>query len=103
VTAITQHPTREGEVYSAVVLDTCSRRVVVWSSAAAGAAALVTNALGMALTRPARLAHRSRESTALFESLEIFHNRQRRHSSLGMLTPFEFETCQGSTATRTVA
>jgi putative transposase len=30
-------------------------------------------------------------ATALFEYLEIFHNRQRRHSSLGMLTPAEFE------------
>ena len=42
-------------------------------------------------------------ATALFEYLEIFHNRQRRHSSLGMLTPLEFETRQGSTATSTVA
>jgi transposase InsO family protein len=30
-------------------------------------------------------------STALFEYLEIFHNRTRRHSALGMLTPIEFE------------
>jgi putative transposase len=30
-------------------------------------------------------------STTLFEYLEIFHNRNRRHSSLGMLTPIEFE------------
>ena len=29
---------------------------------------------------------------AIFEYLEIFHNRQRRHSALGMLTPIEFET-----------
>jgi hypothetical protein len=28
---------------------------------------------------------------AIFEHLEIFHNRQRRHSALGMLTPLEFE------------
>ena len=42
-------------------------------------------------------------ATALFEYLEIFHNRQRRHSSLGMLTPFEFETRQGSPATSAVA
>jgi putative transposase len=28
---------------------------------------------------------------AIFEYLEIFHNRQRRHSSIGMLTPIEFE------------
>ncbi len=30
-------------------------------------------------------------STALFDYLEIFHNRNRRHSVLGMLTPIEFE------------
>ena len=31
-------------------------------------------------------------ANAIFEYLEIFHNRQRRHSTLGMLTPIEFET-----------
>ncbi|SDM62747.1 Integrase core domain-containing protein [Streptomyces sp. cf386] len=30
-------------------------------------------------------------STALFEYLEIFHNRQRRHSALGVLSPVEYE------------
>jgi transposase InsO family protein len=30
-------------------------------------------------------------ATAIFEYLEIWHNRQRRHSSLDMLTPVEFE------------
>ena len=30
-------------------------------------------------------------ANALFEYLEIFHNRQRRHSSPGMLTPIEYE------------
>jgi len=40
-------------------------------------------------------------ATALFEYLEIFHNRQRRHSSLGMLTPIEFETRRAATATGT--
>jgi putative transposase len=34
-------------------------------------------------------------ATALFEYLEIFHNRQRRHSSLGMMTPVEFELRHG--------
>ena len=33
-----------------------------------------------------------RRPTAIFEYLEIFHNRQRRHSSLGMRTPIEYET-----------
>jgi transposase InsO family protein len=27
----------------------------------------------------------------IFEYLEIFHNRQRRHSALGWLTPIEYE------------
>ena len=30
-------------------------------------------------------------TTTIFEYLEIFHNRQRRHSALGMLTPVEYE------------
>jgi len=152
VTDITEHPTREGKVYCAVVLDTFSRRVVGWSIDSSPTAALVTNALGMAIQqrRPAggtvihsdqgtqftswaftrraidsglvpsmgsigdcydnaviesfwsrmqvELLDRQRWRTrielanAMFEYLEIFHNRQRRHSALGMLTPVEFET-----------
>jgi putative transposase len=30
-------------------------------------------------------------ANAIFEYLEVFHNRTRRHSALGMLTPLEFE------------
>jgi putative transposase len=30
-------------------------------------------------------------ANAIFEYLEIFHNRQRRHSALGWLTPIEYE------------
>jgi len=30
-------------------------------------------------------------ANAIFEYLEIFHNRQRRHSTLGTLTPIEYE------------
>jgi transposase InsO family protein len=153
VTDITEHPTREGKVYCAVVLDTFSRRVVGWSIDSRPAASLVTNALGMAIDsrRPAadqtvihsdqgtqftswaftqraidpgllpsmgsvgdcfdnamiesfwsrmqvELLDRKRWHTrielanAIFEYLEIWHNRQRRHTSLGMLTPVEFET-----------
>ena len=151
VTDITEHPTWEGKVYCAVVLDVWSRRVVGWSIDASPTAALVTNALGMAIegrhpdgtvihsdqgtqftswafTRRAldsgllpsmgsvgscfdnamiesfwsrmqvELLDRRRWRTrvelanAIFEYLEIFHNRQRRHSRLGMLTPIEFET-----------
>ena len=52
VTDITEHPTREGKVYCAVVLDTFSRRVVGWSIDSRPTAALVTNALGMAIDSP---------------------------------------------------
>jgi putative transposase len=154
VTDITEHPTREGKVYCAVVLDVHSRRVVGWSIDSSPTAALVTNALGMAIAsrdpNPGTLIHsdqgtqftswafthrakasglvpsmgsigdcydnamiesfwsrmqvelldRQRWNTrvalanAIFEYLEIFHNRQRRHSALGMLTPVEFESQQ---------
>ena len=49
VTDITEHTTREGKVYCAVVLDVFSRRVVGWSIDCTQTAALVTNALGMAI------------------------------------------------------
>ena len=49
VTDITEHRPREGKVYCAVVLDTFSRRVVGWSIDLSQTAALVTNALGMAI------------------------------------------------------
>ena len=43
--------------------------------------------------RPA-LAH------AIFPYLEIFHNRQRRHSSSGVLSPIEYERRHAETAAR---
>ncbi|MEJ7705711.1 MAG: IS3 family transposase [Geodermatophilaceae bacterium] len=151
VTDITEHPTREGKVYCCVVLDVYSRRVVGWSIDASPTAALVTNALGMAIDSRApaagtlihsdhgvqfaswaftgrakasglvpsmgsigdcydnavieafwsrmqvELLDRQRWRTrvelanAIFDYLEIWHNRRRRHSQLGMLTPVEFE------------
>src|SRR6266702_249471 len=55
VTDVTEHPTREGKVYCAVVLDAWSRRVIGWSIDGSPSTALVTNALGMAIDqrRPA--------------------------------------------------
>jgi putative transposase len=50
VTDITEHRTREGKIYCAVVLDTYSRRVVGWSIDSSPDAALVTNALSMAIS-----------------------------------------------------
>ena len=150
VTDITEHRTREGKVYCAVVLDVFSRRVVGWSIDSSPTSGLVTSALGMAIDnrQPDRtvihsdqgaqftswaFTHRARQSglvpsmgsvgdcydnavaesfwarmqvellnrqrwrtrielaNAIFEYLEIFHNRQRRHSALGMRTPIEYE------------
>jgi transposase InsO family protein len=147
LTDITEHPTREGKVYCAVVLDAFSRRVVGWSISHNPTAGLTTNALGMAIEQrdairgtvihsdhgtqftawtfsdrarksgllpsmgsvgdcydnamieafwsrmQVELLHTRRWKTrvelanAIFEYIEIFHNRRRRHSSLGMLTP----------------
>jgi putative transposase len=151
VTDITEHPTTEGKIYCCVVLDVFSRRVVGWSIDSSQTAALVTNALSMALQnrKPSagtiihsdhgvqftswafteraiasgltpsmgsigdcydnaviesfwgrvqtELLNRQRWRTrielanAIFEYLEVFHNRQRRHSALGWLTPIELE------------
>lgn len=151
VTDITEHPTREGKVYCAVVLDVHSRRVVGWSIDSSQTAALATNALGMAIANRSPLSDtvihsdhgvqftswtftkRAKESgllpsmgsigdcydnamiesfwgrvqtelldrqrwrtrielaNALFEYLEMFHNRRRCHTALGMLTPIEYE------------
>jgi transposase InsO family protein len=49
LTDVTEHPTREGKVYCAVVLDAFSRRVVGWSISHNPTAALTCNALGMAI------------------------------------------------------
>jgi putative transposase len=144
-------------VYCAVVLEVFSRRVVGWSIDSSQNAALVTNALGMAIdqrnptgqtvihsdqgtqfslwafTRRAldsgllpsmgsvvdcfdcaviesfwspmqvELLDRKRWRTrvelanAIFEYLGIFHNCQRRHSALGMLTRAEFEAADQPT------
>ena len=36
-------------------------------------------------------------ANAIFDYLEVFHNRRRRHSALGMLTPIEYELLHMST------
>ncbi|NKY31440.1 hypothetical protein NG2371_07139 [Nocardia gamkensis] len=35
-------------------------------------------------------------ANAIFDYLEIFHNRRRRHSAFGMRTPIEYEMMQPS-------
>lgn len=40
-------------------------------------------------------ATRAEAMASIFEYVEVFYNRQRRHSSLGYLSPEEFERCLG--------
>jgi putative transposase len=157
LTDITEHPTREGKVYCAVVLDAFSRRVVGWSISHTATAALTCNALGMAIAQrdavrgtvihsdhgtqftawtftdrakrsgllpsmgsvgdcydnamieafwsrmqvellnTRRWRTRVELANAIFEYIEVFHNRRRRHSALGMQTPIEFELINNNT------
>jgi putative transposase len=151
VTDITEHPTREGKLFCAAVLDAYSRRIVGWSIDSRQDSTLVINALDMAIRNrrpePGAVVHadhgvqftswafsdkirsaglmpsfgsvgdgldnammesfwssmqiellnrkkwktRVELANAIFEYIEIFHNRQRRHSALGYRTPTEYE------------
>lgn len=51
VTDITEHPTKEGTLYCAAVMDAYSRLIVGWSIAEHMRTELVTDALGMAIIR----------------------------------------------------
>lgn len=44
-----------------------------------------------------RFPTRERARAAVFEYIEVFYNRRRRHSTLGYLSPIEFERRQGLT------
>ena len=157
-TDITEHPTDEGKVYCAAVLDAYSRRVVGWSIDDNMRTALVVDALGMAITRRHPEPHsailhsdhgsqftswafgkrltdaglvasmgsigdcydnsmvesfwgtmqlelldsrrwrtRHQLATAIFEWIESWYNPRRRHSSIGMLSPVDYEAAHSST------
>jgi putative transposase len=51
ITDITEHPTEEGKLYCAAVMDAYSRLVIGWSIASHMRTELVTDALGMAIMR----------------------------------------------------
>ena len=151
MTDITEHPTREGKLYSCAVLDAWSRKAVGWSIDRRATSAMVTSALAMAIASrrpaPGAVVHsdhgtqytswtfsqrlrkenlnqslgsvgdafdnavvesfwarmqtellntrkwktRTELSTAIFDWIEIFYNRTRRHPSLGNISPAEFE------------
>jgi putative transposase len=110
----------EGWVYLAAVQDAFSRTIVGWAMAEHMRAELVTDALQMALARrkpEAGVIHHSDQGSqyvslafgqkelvrrrswpnrrelqsAVFGYIETFYNRERRHSTLGYLSPREFE------------
>ena len=157
---VTEHPTEEGRVYLAIVLDAWSRRVVGWSIADHIRSELVVDAVQMAIWRrrpPAgqTIAHsdhgaqytswafgrrlraagllgsmgtvgdcfdnsvaesffgtlqlelldehhwRSRRqlAQAIFEWIEAWYNPRRRHTSIGSLSPIDYEAREASAAT----
>lgn len=152
LTDITEHPTKEGKLYCAAVMDAYSRRIIGWSIAHHMRTELVIDALGMATLRRrpedgATILHsdhgtqytawafgqrlraagllgsmgtvgdcydnsmmesfwstlqlevldtrtwetRTELANAIFEWIECWYNTKRRHSSLGMLSPVDFE------------
>jgi len=155
VSDVTEHPTGEGKVYLAVVVDAWSRRVIGWSIADHMRAELVVDALQMATWRrqpPAgqtvhhsdhgcqytswafgrrlraagvlgsmgsigdaydnamaesffsilqrelldeqRWATRRQLALAVFEWIEAWYNPHRRHTSIGSLSPIDYETAR---------
>jgi putative transposase len=152
LTDITEHPTDEGKLYCAAVMDVFARRIVGWSIAAHMRKELVLDALGMAVLRRGpgdgkRILHsdhgsqytswawgqrlqksgilgsmgsvgdcydnammesfwstlqlevldqrtwrtRGQLANAIFEWIECWYNPTRRHSSIGMHSPVDFE------------
>lgn len=151
VTDITEHPTREGKIYCAAVLDACPRKIIGWAIDSTQDSTLVVNALDMAIrarqpgtggivhadhgvqftswvftqkirsagllpsfgtvgdgldhammesfwsTMQIELLNRKKWKTrielanAIFEYIEVFYNRRRRHSCLEYATPHDYD------------
>jgi putative transposase len=153
LTDMTEHPTEEGKLYCAAVMDAWSRRIIGWSIAPHIRTELVLDALGMAtirrtpepnetilhsdhgsqytswafgqrlkkaellgsmgsvgdcydnammesfwgtlqlevLDRRKTWHSRAELANAIFEWIECWYNPTRRHSSIGMLSPVDYE------------
>ncbi|MDN5661968.1 MAG: IS3 family transposase [Brevibacterium aurantiacum] len=162
VTDITEHPTREGKIYCAAVLDACSRKIIGWAIDSKQDSTLVVNALDMAIrarqpgpggivhadhgvqftswvftqkirsagllpsfgtvgdgldnammesfwsTMQIELLNRKKWKTrielanAIFEYIEVFYNRRRRHSSLEYATPHDYDLARTPRALTTI-
>lgn len=82
VSDITYIYTREGWLYLATVLDLYSRAIVGWS---------MSNRLKAELVMGSVFVTRKQARTEIFDYIEVFYNRKRKHSTLGNKAPFEFE------------
>ncbi|MDY6827601.1 MAG: IS3 family transposase [Bacillota bacterium] len=80
VADITRHYTSAGWLYLAVIIDLFSRIIAGWFGSSQ------TELLDR-YSWPTR----SKLRSAIFEYFEAFYNRKRLHSSLGYLSPMEFE------------
>ena len=85
--------TAEGWLYVAAVVDLFSRRVVGWSMNAA----MESFFSSLKTERTARRMYRTRDDAKadVFDYIERFYNPKRRHSTIGYLSPMEFERQAG--------
>jgi putative transposase len=93
--------TAEGWLYVAAVVDLFSRRVVGWSMSRSGNvwdnAAMESFFSSLKTERTAAKTYRSRDEAKadVFDYIERFYNAKRRHSTIGYLSPMEFERRAG--------
>jgi len=73
------------------IVSSMSRRGNCWDNAVAES---FFASLKMELVYRSRWRTRDEARSALFEYIEVFYNRRRRHSALGYLSPAEFENTQ---------
>ena len=74
ITDITEHPTKDGKVYCAAVMDAYSRLIIGWSIAGHMRTELVTDALGMALLRRHPDRHLDRQTGSQPDRNTILHS-----------------------------
>jgi transposase InsO family protein len=89
--------TAEGWLYVAAVIDLFSRRVIGWSGNVWDNAAMESFFSSLKTERVGRKTYRTRDEARadVFDYIERFYNPKRRHSTIGYLSPMEFESQVG--------
>ena len=94
---VTYIPTREGWLYLAAVLDVYSRAIVGWGMSRKGDCwdnapmESFSHSLKTELVMHCDYKTRDEARASLFDYMEVFYNRQRRHSSINYVAPLVFE------------